>query len=302
MSLTPSRRGPRVVSLLPSATEIVCTLGAGESLVGRSHECDFPNGLESLPVLTRPGLDINASSRRIDEEVKGLVETGLSVFDVDAERLRALAPDVILTQTQCEVCAVTPDDLQAALAEWTGSTPEIVSLEPCSLDEVWASVETVADAIGLSRQGAEKADALREHCEQLSTTIRTPVPTVATVEWIAPLMAAGNWVPELIERAGAKSLFGEAGAHSSWLEPETLLSSDPDWVVVMPCGFTPVADSGRGPPTFETAPLVTRASASRWPRGGCRWTQFLQSSRAPAGGFARDSVGDSRFEPALRAP
>ena len=248
---------PRVVSLLPSTTEIACALGFGEALVGRSHECDFPAGVESLPVLTAAKLDAQASSRAIDERVKELVGRGLSVYEVDAERLRALAPDVVLTQTHCEVCAASRSDVEAALADWLGAKPSVVSLEPASLGDVWESFEQVARALGapergraLAAEATERISALGERAGAAAQAAGRP--RVACIEWIDPLMAAGNWVPELVSIAGGEPVFGRPGEHSPWIDLEALARSDSDMAVVMPCGF----DLART--RTEMAPLAAR--------------------------------------------
>jgi len=228
----------RIVSLLPSATEIVAALGLADQLVGRSHECDFPRGVERLPALCDPKLRIDGSSREIDRDVKALVGDGLSVYRVDAERLRALAPDVIVTQTQCEVCAVAEADVLAATRDWAGTRVRIVSLAPNRLDDVFADVARVAAALGVPRRGKAVVAALRERVNTLASRMRSlPRPAVACIEWLDPLMAAGNWVPELVSIAGGRNLFGEAGQHSPWLEWEAVCRADPDVVVAMPCGF-----------------------------------------------------------------
>ncbi len=229
----------RVASLLPSITEIVCALGCTDRLVGRSHECDFPAGLERLPVLTEPKLDKEAPSREIDDRVKALVRDGLSVYRVDADALRELDPTLILTQDQCEVCAASLADVEAALAAWTESKPRVLSLDPKVLGDVWGDIVRTAEALGVPERG-------RALCEELATRVTEvaeqtqrvrPQPSVACIEWIDPLMAAGNWVPELVTLAGGRNLFGENGAHSPWLELEALAEADPDVVVVLPCGF-----------------------------------------------------------------
>ena len=230
---------PRLVSLLPSITEIVCALGLQDSLVGRSHECDFPEGLGHLPALTEPKLDAGRPSREIDDRVKQLVADGLSVYRVDAETLRGLEPDVVLTQDHCEVCAASLSDVEQALADWTGRKPQVVSLDPKNLEDVWGDIEAVADACGVPEQGRLLANRLRSEAGALHERAQRAAtrPSVACVEWIDPLMAAGNWVPELVELAGARNLFGEAGEHSPWLEWETLRDADPDAIIVLPCGF-----------------------------------------------------------------
>ena len=229
----------RVASLLPSTTEITCALGFEGALVGRSHECDFPASVVRLPALTEPKLDPDASSRGIDDRVKQLVEEGLSVYRVDSTQLRQLEPTLILTQDQCEVCAASLKDVEAALQDWTGASPRVVSLDPTTLLDVWGDIERVAAALGEPARGSELTGALRERVN--ATTKRTQQiparPRVACIEWIDPLMAAGNWVPELVTLAGGQNLFGEAGAHSPWLDWDELRSADPDVIVVLPCGF-----------------------------------------------------------------
>lgn len=229
----------RIVSLLPSATELVAAVGFADQLVGRSHECDWPPGVERLPAVCAPKLAIEGSSREIDRDVKRLVAEGLSVYRVDAERLRALAPDLIVTQTQCEVCAVSEADVLAATRDWAGGGVRIVALAPSRLDDVWRDIERVAAALGVPERGMAVASALRGRAERLAARTRplAAQPSVACIEWLEPLMAAGNWVPELVEIAGGRNLFGNVGAHSPWLEWEAVRAADPDVVVAMPCGF-----------------------------------------------------------------
>jgi len=229
----------RVVSLLPSSTETVCALGARDALVGRSHECDFPASVEALPALTRPRLDPRAAGRAIADRVEALVARGLSIYELDATRLRELRPDVVLTQTLCEVCAATPADLAEALAAWTGARPEIVSLAPLSLDDVLADVGRIGAALGLSARAAELGAELRARIEALTALGRSAAtrPRVAALEWLDPLIAGGNWMPELIERAGCIPLFGKAGEHSPRIGWDELDAAEPDLVAVVPCGF-----------------------------------------------------------------
>jgi iron complex transport system substrate-binding protein len=232
-------RAERIVSLLPSTTEIACALGFREALVGRSHECDHPPGVESLPALTEPKLDPTAASRAIDERVKSLVADGLSVYRVDALRLRELAPDVILTQDHCEVCAASLGDVEDALAGWLGERPRVVSLEPRSLGDVFASFQQVAIALGAPERGRQLAADLSRRLIALAERAQAQAlrPRVACIEWIDPLMAAGNWMPELVTLAGGSCLFGTLGEHSPWLDWTALRDADPDAIVVLPCGF-----------------------------------------------------------------
>ncbi len=228
----------RVVSLLPSLTEIVCALGCGERLVGRSHECDFPAGVERLPACTEAKLDASAPSGEIDERVKALVRDGLSIYRVDPARLAELRPDVVLTQDQCEVCAASLADVEAALAEWTGGSPRVVSLSPRALADVWGDLARVGAALGVPERAVRLAAELTDRVTAIGERSGdAPRPRVACLEWLDPLMGAGNWVPELVSLAGGASLFGEAGAHSPWIEWEALGEADPDVIVALPCGF-----------------------------------------------------------------
>jgi iron complex transport system substrate-binding protein len=228
----------RIVSLLPSATEIAVALGFQDNLVGRSHECDFPLDVRKLPQLTASKIPKGLRSADIDQRVQEIVRDGLSVYEVDAPRLRALQPDLILTQTQCAVCAVTPDDLSGALAAWTGRAPRLLSLAPDDLADVWGDIRRVAGELDAAARGETVVAELEARLDALRLKgYRAPRPTVAAIEWIEPLMAAGNWIPELIEAAGGQPLFAAAGEHSPWLAWESLVDADPDLIVLMPCGY-----------------------------------------------------------------
>eukprot|EP01013_Petalomonas_cantuscygni_P033511 TRINITY_DN6052_c0_g3_i1.p1 TRINITY_DN6052_c0_g3~~TRINITY_DN6052_c0_g3_i1.p1 ORF type:complete len:307 (+),score=68.72 TRINITY_DN6052_c0_g3_i1:1299-2219(+) len=226
----------RVVSLLPSATEIAVALGLEPNLVGRSHECDFPNFVRDLPVCTSTKLEKGLQSDEIDKRVQEIVRQGLSVYEVDTPLLQSLAPDVILTQSQCAVCAVTPDDLEDALTTWIGQKPQLISLAPDNLDDVWGDFRKVGEAVDRTAEAEQAIADLQERLRQLGAN-REHRPSVAAIEWIEPLMVAGNWVPELIEVAGGESLFAAAGQHSPWLEWDDLLAADPDKIIFMPCGY-----------------------------------------------------------------
>jgi iron complex transport system substrate-binding protein len=229
----------RIVSLIASSTEIVCALGFGDDLVGRSHECDFPEWVSRLPVCTAPKFPTDGTSYEIDQRVKAILQEGLSVYRVDSERLRALRPEVIITQSHCEVCAVSLKDVERAVFEWLDSRPRVVSLAPNALADVWRDIESVAEAIGRPERGRELVERLRGRISELAEKVGglDERPTVAAIEWIEPLMAVGNWMPELIALAGGTNLFGEAGKHSPWMTFEELVTNDPEVIVVLPCGF-----------------------------------------------------------------
>lgn len=230
---------PRIVSLIPSATEIVCALGFEADLVGRSHECDYPPSVLSLPILTEPKLDVNGNSREIDDRVKAILRDAVSVYRVFDDRLNDLKPDIIVTQAMCEVCAVSLEEVQRVTRECLSAPAELVSLEPNALEAVFADIQRVADALHAPERGAAKIAEMRQRMEGIAARSRKQLnkPTVALVEWIDPLMAAGNWMPELVEMAGGVNLFGAAGQHSPWLEWDDLWASDPDVIVILPCGF-----------------------------------------------------------------
>jgi len=228
---------PRIVSLIASATEIVDALGQLDNLVARSHECDYPERVKLLPVCTRPRIDVNADSREIDRAVKESARTSLSIYDVLDDVLGPLEPTHILTQIQCDVCAVSLRDVGLALARGMTGSPQIVSLQPDSLEQIWEDVRRVARALDMPGRGEAVARGLQHRLKRLAPPAGTPAPRVACVEWIEPLMAAGNWTPQLIELAGAVNLFGEAGRHSPWMTWEELKASRADVVIVAPCGF-----------------------------------------------------------------
>ena len=250
---------PRVITMLPSATEIVCALGHRDAIVARSHECDYPTSIKQLPACTESKIDTTKLSKNIDNQVKFIVEQGLSVYRVDGDLLKILNPDVIVTQTQCEVCAASPRDLEEALRDWTGGRPNIVSLEPNRLSDIWADIQNVANAIGEQQNGKELVKGLSNRMslieEKASKFLERPIdpPRVACIEWIDPLMAAGNWIPELVEMSGGENIFGAAGLHSPWIEWDVVCKEDPDVIVIMPCGYD-ISESRRNMPALSDRP------------------------------------------------
>lgn len=230
----------RIVSLLPSATEILCALGARDDLVGRSHECDYPPGVEALPVCTEPKVAVDGNSETLHASVTSVLANDISVYRVHTDLLRELAPTHIVTQVQCDVCAVSLHDVEAGIAAWTGTErPHLAALNPTSLDAIYGDIRRVGAAID-EREAAERlVTSMQARLAAVAHQTRgIQRPRVATIEWISPLMAAGNWMPELVEIAGGINLFGKAGQHSPWLEWDALLGADPDVIVIMPCGFS----------------------------------------------------------------
>lgn len=240
----------RIVSLLASATEMVAALGCLDQLVGRSHECDYPPEVQSLPVVSRVQINVDTSSAEIDAQVKQLAreKTGpadpalkaLSIYAIDVQQLEALRPDVIFTQTQCEVCAVSERDVMQAVAQLTGLQPRIVSLTPYRLGDVWQDVLRVGQTLNRSGKAEMLVSDYKKRLEHLKQIVAQSgmKPRVTVLEWLDPLMAAGNWTPELVDYAGGENVFGEVGTHSPWLSWEELHAADPDVLVLSPCGFT----------------------------------------------------------------
>lgn len=233
------KKAARVVSLIASSTEIIAALGAEARLVGRSHECDYPTSVLSLPVCSSPKFQLDGTSYDIDQRIKALVQEALAVYRVDGEVLKKLHPDLIVTQTQCEVCAVSERDVDEALAEYLGDKPTVLSLSPNNLQDIWQNILQVADALSVPEQGAQLVSELRARIDEITDCAAQidEQPTVCCIEWLDPLMAAGNWVPELVQRAGGVNLFGEAGKHSPWMSWEEVAARDPDVIVILPCGF-----------------------------------------------------------------
>jgi len=240
----------RLVSLLASATEMIAALGCLDQLVARSHECDYPPPVLSLPVVSRVQIDTEASSAHIDAQIKQLAQStpgpqdaaikALSIYAIDGALLQELRPDVIITQTQCEVCAVSERDVMRAVEQLTGLRPRIVSLAPYRLDDVWEDVMRVGEALGRRAQAEQLVEGYQRRLTHLHelTMHQEEKPRVAVLEWLDPLMGAGNWTPELVDIAGGENVFGEIGQHAPWLTWEELLAADPDVLVLAPCGFT----------------------------------------------------------------
>lgn len=229
----------RIVSLLPSATEIVCALGFENWLVGRSHECDYPETVKRLPVCCEPKFDPKGTSSEIDQHVQTLVRESLSVYRVDIEKLKELKPDVIVTQDHCEVCAVSLSDVERAVCDWLGSKPKIVTLRTDRLADVWKGIDRVAAALG----HPEKSKTLIARCENRMRAISEKArrldqsPSVVCIEWFDPLMAAANWMPEFVSMVGGINFFGENGRHSPQIQWEEVKHKDPEILVIMPCGW-----------------------------------------------------------------
>ncbi len=229
----------RVASLLPSATEIVCAVGAEADLVGISHECDFPESVRHLPALTRARLQPVRTSREIDREVRSVLQDALAVYEIELARLEAARPDVIVTQDLCDVCAVSFTDVCAATAALVHQPIRIVNLHPTRLDDIWADIGRVGEALGREAQGTAVMTELQERCAEITrrTLARAETPRVVSIEWLDPVMLGGMWMTELIEQAGGVPLVTRPGDHAPTLTRDALLALTPDVVLIKPCGF-----------------------------------------------------------------
>ena len=230
----------RVASLLPSATEIVCALGARDTLVGVSHECDFPAGVADLPALTRARLKPVTKSRDIDIEVRAVLQDALAVYEIELDRLATARPELIVTQDLCDVCAVSLDDVRAAVAKLAQRDDiRIVNLHPTRLGDVWDDIARVAAALARPETGGRVVDDLRARVAdiQARSAARDGRPRVLSIEWIDPVMIGGMWMPELIVLAGGTTLVTRPGDHAPTLTRDALAALSPDVVLVKPCGF-----------------------------------------------------------------
>lgn len=192
-----------------------------------------------MPAVTRPRVSADVSSGEIHAAVSKTAESGQSLFELDVERLHSLAPDVILTQDQCQVCAVTPADLESALKDWPGTRPQVLQLHPTRVADLWRDLQQVAELLGLADGGRSVIAPLKARVVAVleKTALLQRHPSVACLEWLDPLMGAGNWMPELVELAGGHPVFGVPGMHSDWITWENLALQDPAALVLIPCGF-----------------------------------------------------------------
>jgi len=226
----------RVVSLLASGTEIVCALGAGDCLVGRSHECDNPPWVASLPACSEPAFDVSVSSREIDAEVNRRIRSGEPLYRIHTDLIRDLAPDLVIAQEHCEVCAVTPADVERSGCETPAAS--VLALTAGSLKGIFEGVRRIASALGRESEGRtlveceqRRLDAVREKTSSMRR------PSVVVLEWMDPVFALGNWGPELVEIAHGDLVLGRKGEHSSAISFDDVLRADPEYLIVAPCGF-----------------------------------------------------------------
>lgn len=230
----------RIISLLPAATEIVCALGLEQNLVGRSHECDYPESIKALPVCSEANFEDGLASLEIDNKVKALLTDALSVYTVKRGQIKALAPDVVITQAQCEVCAVSLQEVEQALGNYLDKEARILSIQPNSLEDIFSNITEIATALNVEVEGIDLVERLQERVDLIKHKLKfiTDKPTVACIEWLQPLMVSGNWVPQLVEIAGGDPVLATQGKHSPYVEWDDIKAQDPDIIILMPCGFS----------------------------------------------------------------
>jgi iron complex transport system substrate-binding protein len=236
----------RIVSLLPSATEILYGLGLGDSVVGVTHECDYPTEAAKKPPLIRPRVNPHAPPAEIDRQVRELVERGESIYAVDAELLASLAPDLIVTQDLCHVCAASPDDLATALARLP-KQPRILTLTPHSLDDVWQDVLRAGQATGTVRAAETLVGELKAKVRGVESAVKTVgrPPRVLCLEWLDPYYVGGHWVPEMVAKAGGEDVLGRAGEPSFRVSAEDIAESRAEMILVMQCGYDAVRNAAQ---------------------------------------------------------
>lgn len=228
----------RIASLLPSATEILFAIGLGDSVVGVTHECDFPPEATKKPVLIHPRVKLDVPAAEIDRQVSELVAQGGSIYSVDAELLRKLSPDLIVTQDLCHVCAASPDDLATALKAFP-KPPRVLSLTPRSLAEVWDDVRRVGEVTESGHEAGSLAHAIERKVAAIEATadFAAARPRVVCLEWLDPLYVGGHWIPEMVAKAGGVDVLGRAHEPSFRVTPEDVEKACPDIIVIMLCGY-----------------------------------------------------------------
>lgn len=228
----------RIVSLLPSATEIICGLGLRDQLVGVTHECDYPEGASDLPKVTRSLIPHGATSGQIDTLVRERLQTEKALYALDMPVLQSLRPDLIVTQALCDVCAVAESEVQEA-ARSLPKQPQVINLEPICLADVFECIRQVGHAAGWDRQAALYIDSLQRRVDVVAMRTRSirHRPSVMLLEWIDPPFSAGHWSPELIDLAGGREVIGVAGQRSVTTPWEDIVAADPEVLVIACCGF-----------------------------------------------------------------
>jgi len=228
----------KIVSLIPSATEIVCSLGLTNNLVGVSHECDYPRGIEKLPKLTKSKVDVDETSYNINENIQRILEKGLSVYEVDSDLLQKIDPDVIITQSHCSVCAVSIEDVKKCLNLWLKKKPILIDLKPNYFKDVISDILFVGEKLNAPNEALKVVEMINREINVIKKKLNsTNTKNVLCIEWIEPLMIAGNWIPEILRISNANNILIESGKNSKFISLGELPQNKFDIVIFMPCGF-----------------------------------------------------------------
>ena len=230
----------KIVTLIPSATEIVAFLGQKNSIVGRSHECDYPKDLNNVAKLTSPKINVNGTSSEINKQINTILENSLSVYKVDIQKLKELDPDFIITQAHCDVCAVSFSEVKNIVNKYFNRKTKIISLEPNTLNDVFDDIKRVAKGLNIENESNNKLiENLKIRLKKIKnlSAIQKQKPSVACIEWIDPLMIAANWIPEMVEIAGGANILGKSGVNSHWIKFEEIIDQNPEIIIFIPCGF-----------------------------------------------------------------
>ena len=280
----------RIVSLLASGTEIVVGLGAGDWLVGRSHECDNPPWVTSCRSARRPAFDIAMSSRQIDTEVRRRLKAGEPLYHVDTKLINSLEPDLLIAQEHCEVCAVTPADVERAGCVTAG---QVMALSAGSVQGIHDGIFAIGRAIGREQEAANLVGAMKSRMSAVHDAVKhRRAPTVVALEWTDPVFAMGNWGPELVEAANGRLLLGEKGEYSAAIDWQQVRDADPEWLIIAPCGFDLERTIREAPFAGSTAGLVRPESGASRPGGPGGRQPVLQPIRHHDRADGRDSGGN----------
>ena len=230
----------RIVSLLPSNTELACALGLADQIVGVSHECDYPPEMANRPVLTSSGIAKNLTTEQIHEQVSKEVKNSHALYHINQSLLESLRPDLILTQAKCEVCAVDYDEVEAAVQKLPPPQPKILSFQPNSLEDLWKNLQEIGRATGREQQAEQVIAKFQERVQRVQQAVQSAPkrPRVLLVEWLKPLMAAGSWSPQLVKLAGGEHGLNPGPGKARKITWEQIRQYDPEVIVLIPCGFT----------------------------------------------------------------
>jgi iron complex transport system substrate-binding protein len=278
----------RICSLVPSATETLYALGLGDSVLGITHDCDFPPEVTTEPVLIKPRVDPQAPQAEIDRQVRELVSRGESIYGVDADLLRSISPDLIVTQDLCQVCAASPDDLATALMRFP-NPPQVLALTPTSLADVWGDIRRIGEAAGCRDVAGQLAQELEERVANITAaTARADArPRVLCLEWLDPFYVGGHWVPEMVAKAGGVDVFGRAGEASFRVTSEEIAACGAEVIVVMLCGYNlartieelrryPIPAAWNGLPAVRDHRIFASDANSHFSRPGPRLAEGVE--------------------------